>query len=375
MICPAGSYCAAGVSAPTPCPAGVFGNVTGLSTASCSGPCLCCSAAGASSPATCSATQTVSATQTLSFGASPSGTPTPSVTETASLTMTATQTTSTTNTPSNTGTQASSPTQTLSQAATPTRSPSPSPSASFGTLSPGLYSGSGSARDPCVHSLAYLFAFGPAAGDAVAPPGDDQSYTLTWAGPPLRFYGANYTTLYANQNGIVSFGASYTAYASVAFPTSSTTIPFAAIYWVDVCTTATISAIAGYATLPNNVFYRVSTAPSAADRARFASYVATNLPAEPVFAPVIVSVVTWFAVGYYSAGSEGVDMLDTFQMALGADASGRTFAVYWLAPSQSHAHCAAANASTHLSSAPVTLQLRQPPLGYCFDGDVCDCRI
>jgi DNA-binding beta-propeller fold protein YncE len=36
--CPAGSYCAAGAP-PTPCPAGVYGNASGLSSPACSGPC------------------------------------------------------------------------------------------------------------------------------------------------------------------------------------------------------------------------------------------------------------------------------------------------------------------------------------------------
>jgi hypothetical protein len=37
--CPVGAYCPAGSKAPTPCPGGLYGGVTGLSLPACSGPC------------------------------------------------------------------------------------------------------------------------------------------------------------------------------------------------------------------------------------------------------------------------------------------------------------------------------------------------
>lgn len=41
-LCPAGSYCEAGASAPVPCPRGTYGATQGLVNASCSGVCTLC---------------------------------------------------------------------------------------------------------------------------------------------------------------------------------------------------------------------------------------------------------------------------------------------------------------------------------------------
>lgn len=42
--CSLGHYCPVGSAAPIPCPAGTYGNVTGLMASDCSGSCQCCNA-------------------------------------------------------------------------------------------------------------------------------------------------------------------------------------------------------------------------------------------------------------------------------------------------------------------------------------------
>ena len=86
---------------------------------------------------------------------------------------------------------------------------------------------------------------------------------------------------------------------------------------VDVDTRGGVyGSIAGYPST-NKVYYRLSAPPSAADVARMASDVATSFPLEPQFTATMITVVTWFAVGYYSSR---VTKLNTFQVAIANDA-------------------------------------------------------
>lgn len=74
QICPAGSYCLASASSPSPCPAGTFGNATGLSSAACSGPCSCCGLGATTDVCTTSASPHQAATSTSTQSRAPSKT-------------------------------------------------------------------------------------------------------------------------------------------------------------------------------------------------------------------------------------------------------------------------------------------------------------
>jgi hypothetical protein len=59
VVCATGSYCTGGAASPQACPAGTYGNTTGLTTAACSGLCACAPGAfcppGSTSCSTCTA--------------------------------------------------------------------------------------------------------------------------------------------------------------------------------------------------------------------------------------------------------------------------------------------------------------------------------
>lgn len=111
---------------------------------------------------------------------------------------------------------------------------------------------------------------------------DDGSAQISLSGWSVDFYGTSFSDLYVNNNGNVSFGASFSAFSASGFPVSG--FPMLAPFWGDVDTRA------GSGT-DGAVWYREwSTA--AGD-------------------PVNRIVVTWDNVGYYSVQT---DKLNTFQV-------------------------------------------------------------
>ena len=89
-----------------------------------------------------------------------------------------------------------------------------------------------------------------------------------------------------------------------------------------------MSAIPGYSNaLPNNIYYRVGTSPSAADSTRLTADVSTTFPSEPAFTPSFVAVITWFAVAPYKSAAQ-TEMLNTYQAILASD-GGRSFVTLW----------------------------------------------
>ena len=208
---------------------------------------------------------------------------------TVSQTLTASATQSSTATPAMTTSQTRSP------------SPSMSPTQTPVVLLANAYSGSGSARDSCVRNLAYTYPFGAIANDTLlSTKADDASFSLSWTGTPFRFYGTNYTLLYPTTNGAIFLGAASIASGTTAtFPASGLSAPVIAVFWNDGSTQSTLSTIAGFSrAVPDNIYYRVSAAPSASDISRMASDVALSLPTEPAFTASSMVVVTWFAIGY-----------------------------------------------------------------------------
>ncbi|NQY67627.1 MAG: hypothetical protein HRT72_07885, partial [Flavobacteriales bacterium] len=70
-------------------------------------------------------------------------------------------------------------------------------------------------------------------GWAQANPGDDGSYGPIDLGFTYTFYGVEYTSVYINVNGNVTFGNLYSAYSASGFPSSSVPAMIAP-YWGDV---------------------------------------------------------------------------------------------------------------------------------------------
>lgn len=152
-------------------------------------------------------------------------------------------------------------------------------------------------------------------------------------------------------------GSPSDAYMNVKLPVSGLAGPLVAAWWMDgltgtpvdgQCSAAQRSpprpsfidvapppvlalalppALPGYSNaVPNSIYYRVTTTPSASDAARIAADVAT-LPNEyPEFSPSFVAVVTWFAVGSYASGTE---TLNTYQAVFASDYYGRSFITLW----------------------------------------------
>lgn len=183
------------------------------------------------------------------------------------------------------------------------------------------------ARDPCSGALTNLIAFGPSVGDAaVAPNDDDFVGPLSLAGRPVRMFSRDYASVYLSNNGLISMVAGIGEYVPLPFPLVRTPAnPVVAALWADVDTRTAVPGTVGNGLTRNTVYYRYGTAPSAADASRLAADVAASFPLEPAFNAGSAVIATWFATGYFA---NKVDLLNTFQIAIAADTSGRTFA--WL---------------------------------------------
>lgn len=191
-------------------------------------------------------------------------------------------------------------------------------------LAPGLYSGSGAARDPCAHSLTSLYAFGVGAGDALGPNADDDVAVVAWAAAPLVLFGEPLTRLFPSTNGLIGT-QSDAGYVPSPLPFLDAS-PSIAVWWADGATQPPAACPAYAQAAPNNLYWRVSAPPAAPDAARMAADVAGTFPTEAAFTPAVVGVVTWFA---WAGTDLGGAALNTVQAAFAADAAGRSFVTLW----------------------------------------------
>ncbi|MBL7962699.1 MAG: gliding motility-associated C-terminal domain-containing protein [Flavobacteriales bacterium] len=107
------------------------------------------------------------------------------------------------------------------------------------------------------------------------PPNDDGSSGMIPLPFSFNLYGTNYTSLYINNNGNVSFGAPYGAFSSSAFPNAN--FVMVAPFWGDVDTRPAGGGSVWYKVTPTAIY------------------------------------VNWVAVGYYSMQT---NMLNSFQLIL-----------------------------------------------------------
>jgi autotransporter-associated beta strand protein len=167
------------------------------------------------------------------------------------------------------------------------------------------------ASSPQAQAGASLLGYGAAAGDVALDRCDDCSaqVSLTGSGPVaslqrIAFGGSNYTSLFVNTNGLVSFNAAVPVYSGLPLPYSST--PVIAPFWADVDTRSTQSGQVWRRTVND-----LPTMASLAQRIQGA------MPGGSAgFTPTFAQVVTWGGVGYYAYG---VDKLNTFQLVLASD--------------------------------------------------------
>uniref|UniRef100_A0A1X7VHY5 Sushi domain-containing protein n=1 Tax=Amphimedon queenslandica TaxID=400682 RepID=A0A1X7VHY5_AMPQE len=156
--------------------------------------------------------------------------------------------------------------------------------------------------------ISRFYDFAGSTGDQTFTNVDDQSTSLNLQSN-FVFYGTNFSTVFINNNGLLSFYAAHNEYTSAPFPLPQTLI---APFWADVDTRN------GAGT----VYYRETTA--SAIVSKVAQDIALAFPNQPPFTAKSVVIVTWSEVGYYE---ENDDKHNTFQCVLATD-GGRSYVIF-----------------------------------------------
>ncbi|XP_067996590.1 sushi, nidogen and EGF-like domain-containing protein 1 [Melanerpes formicivorus] len=152
-------------------------------------------------------------------------------------------------------------------------------------------------------NLGLLYPFGPGVGDEVTPTEDDGMSPEQLLQGRFSFYGRPQTSLYVNNNGVVSFGRGVPEYTPKPFPLAEP-IPFVAPYWADVDLR-----------LGGKVFYRQSRERSLLARLR-QDLAAAAPPQGPAPSPTWAFLATWHQVAFFGAAS---NKTNTFQAVLASD--------------------------------------------------------
>ncbi|XP_077193134.1 sushi, nidogen and EGF-like domain-containing protein 1 [Paroedura picta] len=143
-----------------------------------------------------------------------------------------------------------------------------------------------------------LYPYGTDEGDAKNPKSDDGTSPEIPIAVPYTFYGKEYTSLYVNNNGVVSFGVNVSQYTPDPFPLNIG-CPFVAPYWADVDNR-----------MGGDVFWRQTQ--DAAVLSRCTADINTYFPEIP-FTAIWAFVATWDHVAYFGSASKKVN---TFQAVL-----------------------------------------------------------
>uniref|UniRef100_A0A8C6HUC7 Nidogen 2 n=1 Tax=Mus spicilegus TaxID=10103 RepID=A0A8C6HUC7_MUSSI len=163
-----------------------------------------------------------------------------------------------------------------------------------------------------------LFPYGESWGDQLLPEGDDESSAAVKLAIPLRFYDAQFSSLYVGTNGIISTQdfPRETQYVDDDFPTD---FPAIAPFLADIDTSHS----------RGRILYREDT--SGAVLSLAARYVRTGFPLSgSSFTPTHAFLATWEHVGAYEEVSRGAapsGELNTFQAVLASDESD-TYALF-----------------------------------------------
>uniref|UniRef100_A0A1X7UL16 Sushi domain-containing protein n=1 Tax=Amphimedon queenslandica TaxID=400682 RepID=A0A1X7UL16_AMPQE len=150
--------------------------------------------------------------------------------------------------------------------------------------------------------ISRFYSFAGSSGDQTFTNVDDQATSINLSNDFI-FYGYNFSTVFINNNGLLSFHQAVDGYTSDPFPLPQTLI---APFWADVDTRNGAGV----------VYYRETTA--SAIVSKVAQDVQLAFPGQPSFTAKSVVIVTWYRVGYYE---ENNDKLNTFQCVLATDGS------------------------------------------------------
>lgn len=146
-----------------------------------------------------------------------------------------------------------------------------------------------------------LYPYGKDQGDSVNPKADDGNSPEIFIKTSFSFYGKKYDSLFANNNGVVSFGKNVSQYTPDPFPLDDA-VPFVAPYWADVD-----NDIAG------DIFWRQTQDPGLLSQ--FTADISRYFPVIS-FTPIWMFIATWEQVAYFGSAS---DKVNTFQAVLATD--------------------------------------------------------
>ncbi|KAM4651860.1 alpha-tectorin-like [Discoglossus pictus] len=146
-----------------------------------------------------------------------------------------------------------------------------------------------------------LYPYGPSVGDKLTPKIDDGTSGKIPISVKFKFFGKEHTSLFVNNNGVISFGVPVATYTPDAFPLADGS-PFVAPYWGDV--NIQITGI---------VFYREST--DAALLQRITVDINKYFP-KLHYKAAWAFVATWDKVAYFGSRSKKTN---TFQAVLTTD--------------------------------------------------------
>ncbi|XP_068098422.1 uncharacterized protein [Hyperolius riggenbachi] len=161
---------------------------------------------------------------------------------------------------------------------------------------------------PVLYSSDLLYPYGPLI-DAVSPTSDDGGTPLIPLSTSLHLFGRNYSSLYVNNNGLLSFRSSISQFTPQQLPVALGN-PFLAVFWADIN-----NQVAG------DIYYRQSTDPDLLHQV--SSDIRTYFHDED-FTAQWVFVATWHRVAYFGSNTNKVD---TFQAVVTTDGN-QTFLFY-----------------------------------------------
>ncbi|XP_068098424.1 uncharacterized protein [Hyperolius riggenbachi] len=153
-----------------------------------------------------------------------------------------------------------------------------------------------------------LYPYGPLLDD-ISPKSDDGGTPLIPLSASLPLFGRNYSSLYVNNNGLLSLQSHIGQYTPQPLPVSLGN-PFLAVFWADIN-----NQVAG------DIYYRQSTDPDLLHQV--SSDIRTHFHKED-FTAQWAFVATWHRVAYYGSKTNKVN---TFQAVVSTDGN-QTFLLY-----------------------------------------------
>jgi len=170
--------------------------------------------------------------------------------------------------------------------------------------------------------LPFGILVGDSVGDSVLPSGDDSPnvelpFTFT-------YFGTTYNSVFVNNNGVLSFGGSFSAFVTSGFPIAH---PLIAPFWNDIDTRHADAGVSIPSSIPgvpaDYVYCRVDSDSSSSSNRAIQSIIRTRTTAT-TYTPARSVIATWYKVGRYNSqfGS-----LNSFQAVLTTDGS-RSFSVF-----------------------------------------------